>query len=160
MEKIQKSIEVNVPVNIAYKQWTHFEEFPNFMEGVKEVRKLDEKRLHWRAEVGGEEKEWDAEIIEQIPDRRISWHSLTGTNTTGSVTFHGVGNNKTQITLLLNYEPQFAAEKSGDTHGLVTRRVEGDLERFGRLVESRGKQSGNWPDDNRDNPPSRMPRPH
>ena len=152
MEKIQKSIEVNVPVNVAYKQWTHFEEFPNFMEGVKEVRKVGDKHLHWRAEVGGEEKEWDAEIIEQVPDQRISWHSVTGTNTTGSVTFHGVGNDRTQITLIMKYEPETAPKNSREMPEMVMRRVEGDLRRFGTYVEERAH--------NRDIAPSRPSRAH
>ena len=73
MASIEKNIEVDVPVRTAYNQWTQFEEFPRFMEGVVEVRQLDDTHLHWKATVGGKELEWDAVITEQLPDQRIAW---------------------------------------------------------------------------------------
>src|SRR5919206_2194933 len=87
MSTIEKSIDVNVPVHTAYNQWTQFEEFPRFMDGVREVKQLDDKRLHWCTTIGGKEKEWDAEITEQIPDERIAWRNTSGATNAGVVTF-------------------------------------------------------------------------
>lgn len=144
METIEKSIEVNVPINAVYNQWTQFEEFPKFMEGVEEVQQLGDKRLHWKAEIGGKHKEWDAEIFEQVPDQRIAWRSTTGAKNSGMINFFPVGPNATRVTLSLNYEPEGAMEKVGDALGLVSGRVEGDLERFKEFIESRGQETGGW----------------
>ncbi len=144
MAKIEKSIDINVPLRTAYNQWTQFEDFPRFMEGVKEVKQLDNKRLHWHAEVGGKDKEWDAEISEQTPDRRIAWHSTTGVRNAGQVSFQPIDDNRTRVTLLMDYEPEGAVEKAGDAMGMVSGRVEGDLQRFKEFIESRGAESGAW----------------
>ena len=144
MAKIEKSIDINVPVRTAYNQWTQFEDFPRFMEGVKEVRQMDNKRLHWRAEVAGKDKEWDAEISEQTPDRRIAWHSTTGARNAGQVSFQPINDKSTRVTLLMDYEPEGVVEKAGDAMGVVSGRVEGDLERFKEFIESRGAESGAW----------------
>jgi uncharacterized membrane protein len=101
METIEKSIEVDAPIRAVYNQWTQFEEFPEFMKGIEEVRQLDDKRLHWRANIGGKEKEWDAEIYEQVPDQRIAWRSISGAPNTGIVSFQSVSDNRTRITLRL-----------------------------------------------------------
>ena len=113
MSTIEKSIEVNVPVSTAYNQWTQFEDFPKFMEGVKEVKQLDDKRLHWRAEIAGKEKEWDAEITEQIRDKRIAWRSRTGAPNAGVVTFHQISPTTTRIMLQLEYDPETVVEPAG-----------------------------------------------
>ena len=144
MEKIEKSIEVNAPVSAVYNQWTQFEEFPFFMEGVEEVRQLDDKRLHWKAEIAGKTKEWDAEIFEQIPDERIAWRCMTGAKNSGMVNFFPIGTNTTRVTLSLNYEPEGAIEKAGDALGVVSNRIEGDLKRFKEFIESRGQETGGW----------------
>ncbi|MCF6157245.1 MAG: SRPBCC family protein [wastewater metagenome] len=146
MEKIEKSIEVNVPVSTAYNQWTQFEEFPRFMEGVKEVRQLDEKHLHWRAEIMGKDVEWDAKITEQLPDRQIAWESTSGAPNRGTVSFKSstADPNKTVVTVGLEYEPRGATEKMGDIFGALSSRVEGDLERFKRFIEQRGTETGAW----------------
>jgi uncharacterized membrane protein len=144
LETIEKQIEVNVPVHTAYNQWTQFEEFPSFMEGVKEVRQLTDKRLHWRAVVGGKEKEWDAEIFEQTPDGKIAWRSTSGARNDGIVTFDKRGDNKTVVTLHLDYDPEGVVESVGDKLGVVSHRVEGDLKRFKEFVESRGAETGAW----------------
>ena len=144
MSTIEKSIEVNVPVSTAYNQWTQFEDFPQFMEGVKEVKQLDDKRLHWRAEIAGKEKEWDAEITEQIPDKRIAWRSRTGAPNGGVVTFHKISPTTTKIMLQLEYDPETFVEKAGDVIGIVSHRVEGDLQRFKQFIESRGQETGAW----------------
>ena len=144
MSTIEKSIEINVPVKTAYNQWTQFEEFPRFMEGVEQVRQVDDKHLHWKASIGGKQKEWDAVITEQIPDQRIAWMSQGGTKNSGMVTFSPVSENKSKLNLRLEYEPEGAVEKTGDTIGVVTGRVEGDLQRFKDFIESRGQETGAW----------------
>jgi uncharacterized membrane protein len=144
MATLEKSIEVNVPVNTAYNQWTQFEDFPKFMEGVKEVRQLDDTHVHWHAEIAGKDKEWDAEITEQIPDQRIAWRSTTGTPNSGVVTFEKISDDRTRITLRMDYEPEDVMEKAGDAAGVLSRRVEGDLQRFKEFIESRGQETGAW----------------
>jgi uncharacterized membrane protein len=144
MATLEKSIEVNVPVSTAYNQWTQFEDFPKFMEGVKEVRQLDDTHVHWHAEIAGKDKEWDAEITEQIPDQRIAWRSTSGTPNSGIVTFEKISDDKTRITLRMDYEPEDVVEKAGDAAGVLSRRVEGDLQRFKEFIESRGQETGAW----------------
>lgn len=144
MASVEKHIDVKVPVETAYNQWTQFEEFPRFMEGVKEVRQLDDTRLHWRAEIAGKEEEWDAVISEQTPDERVAWRNTTGANNAGAVTFHRLDDNSTRVMLQLEYEPQGVVENVGSALGFVTRRVEGDLERFKEFIEARGQETGAW----------------
>jgi uncharacterized membrane protein len=129
---------------MVYNQWTQFEEFPRFMEGVEEVKQLDDKRLRWRAEIAGKVLEWDAEIFEQIPDKRVAWRSKTGALNTGMVNFESLGPNRTKIWLKLNYKPEGAMEKIGSAIGIISQRVEGDLERFKEFIESRGSETGAW----------------
>jgi uncharacterized membrane protein len=144
MASIQKPIDVDVPVRTAYNQWTQFEEFPRFMEGVEDVRQLDDRRLHWRAKIGGKTEEWDAVITEQIPDERVAWRNTTGADTAGVVTFHHLSPNTTRVMLQLEYDPQGLVENAGSALGLVERRVEGDLKRFKEFVESHGAATGAW----------------
>jgi len=144
MSVIVKSIELNVPVKTAYNQWTQFEEFPKFMEGVEQVKQIDDKRLHWKANIGGKTEEWDAEITEQIPDQRVAWTSKGGAMNAGLVTFSPLGDAKSKLTLEMEYVPNGAVEKMGDALGLVTKRIEGDLNRFKDFIESRGRETGAW----------------
>ena len=144
MASIQKPIDVDVPVRTAYNQWTQFEEFPRFMEGVEEVRQLDDRRLHWRAKVGGKTEEWDAVITEQIPDERVAWRNTTGADNAGVVTFHHLSANSTRVMLQIEYDPQGLVENVGSALGVVERRVEGDLKRFKEFVESHGAETGAW----------------
>jgi uncharacterized membrane protein len=144
MSVVEKSIEVNVPVHTAYNQWTQFEEFPRFMEGVEEVTQLDDKHLKWKTNVGGKDEEWHAEITEQVPDQRIAWTSRGGAMNAGAVTFHRLADDKSKIMVQLEYEPRGFLENVGDAAGLVSRRVEGDLERFKEFIESRGRETGAW----------------
>ena len=144
MPKVQKSIVVDVPVRTAYNQWTQFEEFPKFMEGVKQVKQIDDKHLHWKAEIGGKEKEWDAEITEQIPDERVAWRSRTGAMNAGVVTFHRLSDAKSKVMLQMEYDPEGVVENVGDAVGFVSQRVLGDLERFKKYIESRGRETGAW----------------
>ena len=144
MSTIEKSIEVDVPVRTAYDQWTQFETFPQFMEGVESVQQLDDKRLHWKAEIAGATREWDAEIVDQTPDERITWRSLAGTKNDGTVSFASEDANRTRVTLRLEYEPEGVTEKAGDALKLVDHRVKGDLDRFKKFIESRGTETGAW----------------
>jgi uncharacterized membrane protein len=144
MSTIEKSIEVNVPVRTAYNQWTQFEEFPKFMEGVQEVRQLDDTHLHWKAKIGGKEKHWNAVITEQHPDERIAWKSMDGARNAGVVTFHRLSDQKSKVMLQLDYEPEGAVENIGDAVGAVSMRIAGDLERFKAFIESRGQETGAW----------------
>ena len=144
MSTTQKSIEVGLPVSTVYNQWTQFEEFPRFMQGVERVTQLDDGRLHWVAEVAGAREEWDAEIVDQEPDRRISWRSITGTTNDGVVAFQPLGPTSTRVTLGLNVEPRGFKEKAGDKLGFVSKQVEGDLKRFKEFIESRGAETGAW----------------
>lgn len=144
MATVSKTIEVPVPIREAYNQWTQFESFPHFMEGVKEVKQLDDKRLHWRAEVGGKEEEWDAEISEQIPDTRIAWRSVSGRRNAGVVDFHRLNDQNTQIALQLEIEPEGIIESLGEKVGVLDRQVQGDLERFRDYISARGAATGEW----------------
>ena|SRR5437899_5665505 len=144
MESIQKTIEVEAPVRKVYNQWTQFEEFPRFMEGVEQVQQIDDKHLHWVAEIGGKKKEWDAEIVDQQPDRRISWHSTSGTRNSGVVCFQPKDSDHTLVTLEMYYEPEGAVEKTGDALGILSRRVEGDLERFREFIREHRTETGAW----------------
>ena len=142
MSTIEKSIEVNVPVYTAYNQWTHFEDFPRFMEGVKEVKRLDVKRLHWKAEIAGQDKEWDAEITEETADQRLAWTSRGGAIKAWVATFHQLSDARSKVMLQLEYDPQSFVENVGDALGVVSSRVQGDLERFKEFIEKRWVPSG------------------
>jgi len=146
MATIERSIDVHVPVRTAYDQWTQFEEFPRFMEGVEEIRQIDDTHTHWRTKIGGKEKEFDAEITEQTPDQRIAWTSEGGPEHAGVVTFHRIDDSTTRVMLQMDYEPEGLAEKVGDALGVVERRVKGDLENFKKLIEARGPggETGAW----------------
>jgi uncharacterized membrane protein len=144
MGRVEKSIDVNVPVKTAYNQWTQFEEFPKFMEGIIEVHQLDDKRMLWRANINGKEEEWHAEITEQHPDHRVAWASTSGAENAGVVTFHYIDPNTTRIMIQLDYDPEGIVENVGDKLGFVQRRVEGDLKRFKEFIESRPSETGAW----------------
>src|SRR5579864_6174200 len=144
MASITRSIDVNVPVRTAYDQWTQFESFPFFMEGVKQVQQLDDTHLHWVAEVNGKVREWDAEITEQNPDERIAWTSTDGKSNAGVVTFHRLGEDLTRVTVQMDWEPEGAVESLGSTFGFDDRQIQGDLERFKGYIEERGAPTGAW----------------
>jgi uncharacterized membrane protein len=144
---IDSSIEVAVPVTTAYNQWTQFEEFPQFMEGVEEVRQLDDTRLHWVASIAGRRAEWDAKILEQHPDRQISWISEDGKKTRGTVTFESLDAQRTLVRLSIGYQAEGFVEAVGSAAGFDRRRIDGDLKRFKELIEARGNASGAWRED-------------
>ena len=141
---IQEEIEVAVPVATAYNQWTQFEDFPRFMEGVDEVRQLDDTLLHWAATVAGKHAEWDAKILEQQPDRRITWESVDGKHTRGTVSFEPVGPDRSRIRLHMSYTAEGVTEKVGSAIGLDNRRIRGDLQRFRDLIEAEQVATGSW----------------
>ena len=141
---IEESIEVEVPVTTAYNQWTQFEEFPSFMDGVEQVRQLDDTHLRWAAEFGGKRHEWDAEITEQHPDERVAWKSLDGKTNAGVVTFHRLSEDRTKVMVQMDWQPEGLIEKAGEMVGADSRRVRGDLERFKDLIEARGSETGAW----------------
>ncbi|HEY8521126.1 MAG TPA: SRPBCC family protein [Gammaproteobacteria bacterium] len=145
MERIEKTVDVNCPVRTAYNQWTQFEEFPLFMSGVKEVRQLDDTHVHWRAEIWGREKEWDAEITEQVPDQYIAWRSTSGdAPNAGAVHFEPLGADRTRVRLTMEYEPQGAIENIGDALGAMSSRVQESVEDFKRFIEGRSAEGGAW----------------
>ncbi|WP_433295170.1 SRPBCC family protein [Actinoplanes sp. CA-030573] len=144
MSTVTESVDVDVPVRTAYNQWTQFEEFPRFMDGVQEIRQLDETHLHWRTEIAGVKREFDAEITEQLPDERVAWKSTEGEKQAGVVTFHRLDDAHTRVTVQMDFEPQDAVEKAGSALGLIDHRVKGDLRRFKEFIEAQGSESGAW----------------
>jgi uncharacterized membrane protein len=143
MAEIHESIEVEVPVQTAYNQWTQFEDFPRFMESVERVQQLDDKRLHWVADVGGTKAEWDAEITHQEPDRRVAWRATSGFPNWGEVTFEPV-NGKTRINVNMQFEPEGMKETAGSALGFDSRTVKKDLQHFKDFIEGRGTETGAW----------------
>jgi uncharacterized membrane protein len=144
MTKIERSIDVNVPLSTAYDQWTQFEQFPQFMQAVKHVEQVTDTTLNWTAEIGGQERNWTAEITEQVPDQVVAWRSTSGAQNSGRVTFEEVDAGTTRVNVTMNWEPEGAIERAGDALGLDDRQVEGDLKRFKEYIESRGTESGAW----------------
>ncbi|SCL55747.1 Polyketide cyclase / dehydrase and lipid transport [Micromonospora peucetia] len=142
--KVEKSIEVQVPVSTAYNQWTQFEEFPRFMGAVREVRQLDDQRMHWVAEIAGVQREWDAHVLEQVPDRKVAWAATEGVTNAGAVYFQPVGADRTMVQLHLEYEPEGLVEKAGDKLNIIERQAESDLRKFKSYIEERGVETGAW----------------
>lgn len=144
MGTITKSVDVSVPVSMAYNQWTQFESFPEFMEGVEEVRQLNDTRLHWVTKVGGNTREFDATITEQHPDERVAWKSDSGPNHAGVITFHRLGEGTTRVTAQMDIDPDGFVETVADKLGLIDKRIEGDMARFKEFIERRGQETGAW----------------
>ncbi|MEU9833861.1 SRPBCC family protein [Streptosporangium sp. NPDC048047] len=144
MSTIEQSIDVNVPIRTAYNQWTQFESFPEFMEGVESVKQLTDTRTAWVVEIAGVRREFEADITEQHPDERVAWKSLDRPHQAGVVTFHHLGPETTKVTLQMEYDPEGLVEKVGDWLQIVRTRVRGDLERFKTFIEARGGETGSW----------------
>ena len=144
MKTIEESIEIEVPVSTAYNQWTQFESFPQFMKGVERVEQKDDKNLRWVAEIGGETREWDAEITEQHPDHRVAWKALDQDGPNGVVTFHKLDEARTKVMVQMDYAPEGMKEAVGSAIGLDSHRVKDDLESFKDFIESRGSETGAW----------------
>jgi carbon monoxide dehydrogenase subunit G len=142
--QVEKSIEVDVPVHTAYDQWTQFEDFPQFMGGVDEVRQVGDSLTHWVAQIGGVRREWDAAILQQVPDNKVAWAATTGATNAGAVYFQSLGPDRTLVRLSLEYEPEGLVEKVGDFLNVVQRQAQGDLERFKQFIETRGTATGGW----------------
>ena len=139
-----ESIEVDVPLQTAYNQWTQFEDFPNFMENVESVTQLDDTHVRWAAEWGGERHDWEAEIYEQVPDERIAWRSTGGVEQSGIVTFEPLAGDRTKLTVEMEWQPQGLKEKAGSAAGADERAVSADLDRFKEFIEARGVETGAW----------------
>jgi uncharacterized membrane protein len=144
MTRIQKTIEVGVPVRIAYEQWTQFEDFPMFMDGVERVVQRDDKSLDWTATIGGQKRQWTAEIVDQTPDVRIAWKSTQGTHNAGAVVFEPIGADRAKVELTMEADPEGPIEDAGVALGFLDRRVAGDLDRFKTFIESRRAPTGAW----------------
>jgi uncharacterized membrane protein len=144
MTTVEESIEVAVPVTTAYNQWTQFESFPHFMEGVERVEQITDTMTHWVTKVGGVEREFDAKITEQHPDERVAWTSVDQPRQAGVVTFHRLSPDRTKVMVQMDFEPEGLVENVGDRLGVVTRQVKGDLERFKDYIEDRGIESRGW----------------
>jgi uncharacterized membrane protein len=144
MASITESIDLEVPVRTAYDQWTQFEEFPQFMDGVRSVDQIDDAHLRWVAEIGGKQQTWTAEITEQRPDERVAWKTIEGHGNAGVVTFHRLGEGETRVTVQMEYRAEGLIEQVGGALGMDSRRVKGDLERFKNLVEIRVVETGAW----------------
>ena len=143
-QTIEQSIEVDVPVAQVYNQWTQFEEFPRFMEGIDRIEQRGERRLHWVASFGGQTHEWDAEITEQAPDERVAWRNTDGKDNAGVVTFHKLSDDRTRVMVQMDWAPEGIKEKLGSALGADDRRVKADLERFKEFIESSGHETGSW----------------
>jgi uncharacterized membrane protein len=144
MERIETTIDVDCPIRAVYDQWTQFEEFPRFMSFVKQVRQLDDTHVEWRAELWGKYKEWKAEITEQEPDKRISWRSISGARSAGTVRFEALGPQRTRVRLVMAYAPDGLIEDIGDATGLFGERLEHAMQEFKRFMERRGTETGAW----------------
>jgi len=144
MSTIEESIDIDVPVRTVYDQWTQFEDFPSFMEGVESVTQVDDTHLHWVAEFAGVRREWDAVVTEQHPDERVAWTSTSGTSNAGVVTFHKLDETRTRVMLQLDVDPAGFVEHVGDALGIIRHRASSDLGRFKDLVESHGVADGGW----------------
>ena len=144
MARIEESIDVEVPISVAYNQWTQFEEFPQFMEGVESVQQIDDTHLLWTAEIGGTREEWRAEITEQHPDERVAWRATEGPANAGVVTFHRIDDTTTRLMVQMDWEPEGAKETVGAALGSDSRRVKDDLKRFKEMIERRGTATGAW----------------
>ncbi len=144
MPRFEDTIEVDVPVRTAYDQWTQFESFPQFMEGVESVVQEDDRTLHWTAVIAGQRKTWTARITDQTPDTRVAWRSVDGAENAGAVLFTPLGDRRTRIELKLDADPEGLIETAGANLGFLERRVKGDLERFKKFIEASGRQTGAW----------------
>jgi uncharacterized membrane protein len=144
MARIEESIDVGVPISVAYNQWTQFEEFPQFMEGIESVQQIDDTHLLWTGEIGGAREEWRAEITEQRPDERVAWHATEGRTNAGVVTFHRIDDETTRVMVQMDWEPEGAKESAGAAVGIDSHRVKGDLKRFKEMIERRGTPTGAW----------------
>lgn len=144
MSRFEHVITVDAPVREVYNQWTQFESFPSFMDGVEKVVQRDDKTLEWTASIAGQTRTWTAEITDQTPDVRVAWKSTSGADNAGAVMFQPRSSGQTEVTLRMDVDPEGIVENIGDAIGAVDRRVKGDLERFKAFMDARGQATGAW----------------
>ncbi|WP_329493571.1 SRPBCC family protein [Kitasatospora herbaricolor] len=145
MSKVQEQIDVDVPVTAAYNQWTQFEEFPMFMEGVEEITQIDDRHNHWKTKIAGVSREFDTEIVDQVPDDHVAWRTTSGdVKQTGMVRFEPIDATHTRVMMEMDFQPEGMAEKAADMVGMLDRQVKGDLKRFKHFMEKRGTESGGY----------------
>jgi uncharacterized membrane protein len=144
MSTVERDIDVNVPISVAYNQWTQFETFPQFMGGVEKVTQLDDTHTHWKVSIAGVDREFDAVITEQVPDNRVAWKSIDGTTQAGVVTFHRLNDDTTRVSARIEWEPQGLVEDVGAAVGADNMQVEHDLRAFKELIEAQGFETGGW----------------
>ncbi len=144
MSTVTESVDVEVPIKVAYDQWTQFESFPQFMDGVQEIRQLDDTHTHWVVKIGGVTREFDATITEQHPEERVAWRADDGPNHAGVITFHRIDDNQTRVTAQMDIDPEGFVEKVADKAGILDRKVKGDMKRFKEFIEGRGSATGSW----------------
>ncbi|WP_042366368.1 SRPBCC family protein [Streptacidiphilus neutrinimicus] len=145
MSKVQESIDVDVPITTAYNQWTQFEDFPNFMDGVEEITQIDDRHNHWRTKVAGATREFDTEIVDQVPDDHVTWRTTSGdVKQTGMVSFQPIDATHTRVMLAMDFQPEGITEKAADLTGMLDRQVKGDLKRFKHFIEERGMETGGY----------------
>jgi uncharacterized membrane protein len=137
-------MDVNRPIEVVYNQWTQFESFPEFMEGVERIDQRDDTHLHWVIKVGGVTREFDATVTEQHPDERVAWKSDSGPDHAGVVTFHRLDDDNTRVTTQMDVDPEGFVENVADKLGILKGRVSGDLKRFKEFIESRPTETGGW----------------
>ncbi len=144
MTSVTESVDVDVPISVVYNQWTQFESFPEFMNGVEQITQTDDRHTHWKTSIGGVDREFDTEITEQHPEERVAWKSTDGTTHAGVITFHRLGEQNTRVTAQIDWQPEGLAEKAGAVLGVDDRQVKSDLKRFKEFIESRGGETGEW----------------
>ena len=144
MGNITESVDVEVPIDVAYNQWTQFESFPEFMGGVEEIRQLDDTHTHWKVSIGGVTREFDATITEQHPEERVAWTTEEGPRHAGVITFHRLGDTTTRVTAQMDIDADGFLEKVADKVGIIEGQVKGDMKRFKEFIEARGQETGGW----------------
>jgi len=144
MSQVIETVDVDVPVEQAYNQWTQFETFPDFLSYVKEIRQQDETHNHWTVSIGGVTREFDTVITEQHPDERVAWRTVEGKGHAGVVTFHKLGSAQSRVTVQLDWEPESFVEKIGDALGVDDRAIKRDLQHFKEFIENRPGETGAW----------------
>ena len=144
MSQVIETVDVDVPVRTAYNQWTQFESFPQFMEGVERIDQISDTRNHWVTSIAGVRREFDTEITEQHPDLRVAWRAVDGQDHAGVVTFHRLSDTSTRVTVQMDYEAHGLVESVGDKLGFIDRRIKGDLKKFKEFMEARGAETGAW----------------
>ena len=144
MSTVKSDIDVNVPISVAYNQWTQFESFPHFMGGIDSITQVDDTHTHWKVSIAGIKREFDAEITEQLPDERVAWNSIGGEDHAGVVTFHRIADDQTRVSVQLEWKPEGLIEKVGALLQVDDIQIDRDLHRFKELIESNGFETGAW----------------